>query len=492
MAIVSLLMSGLSLAAEPACSKAEVSVAVAVENNKVIRQTVPLTLFGFSMPWHSFQVGLTKDGKVKPEVVEYLQPFAGALYRYPGGTPSNWFDWNMAMKASAQRTPILFDFNMYVTPQFGLPEFTQFLTQVNGRAILTMNMVGPYLKPQSANVISQNVLDIANYLKAGPLHCVSGKDCPIAYWELGNELDWKPIYWSAKQYLAQSNTVVQNVSKVYPDLDWVANGKTAPWENKLSMSNEFDTALAQGQVSQVKKVAFHPYYDGMSIPKSLDYLAELKKVWSARGADGKVLITEHARWPSQPLIGKWEDRWYEGNSLGGALSSADFMLAIIPDPMVEASNWHALGVEGPWQLFRWNRQQNTVYPNPVYWGLRTLREALLDKVVQTAYEGKVDGSYAGGYDLRLVAMRSADQSQRSLLGVNRSGKPLKLVLNWQDGKSATDSQWRVVTSKGEEDDNTDATPRKVTMQKTGLDKKDAGFVCVPPKSVFSVVQKVAG
>ena len=44
-------------------------------------------------------------GRVEDEAVKWLQAFPGAVYRYPGGTESNYFDWKSAVGPKEQRAP---------------------------------------------------------------------------------------------------------------------------------------------------------------------------------------------------------------------------------------------------------------------------------------------------------------------------------------------------------------------------------------------------
>jgi hypothetical protein len=66
-----------------------------------VKAAAPLRLiephyFGFSFVWVEFHDSLWNDftGRVDGTAIRCLKDFPGAVYRYPGGTESNYFDWN--------------------------------------------------------------------------------------------------------------------------------------------------------------------------------------------------------------------------------------------------------------------------------------------------------------------------------------------------------------------------------------------------------------
>ena len=60
---------------------------VAQPSNAIMRTLNP-RFFGFNLEWVDFQQDMwdATNLQVKPAVVDWLKPFAGAVYRYPGGT----------------------------------------------------------------------------------------------------------------------------------------------------------------------------------------------------------------------------------------------------------------------------------------------------------------------------------------------------------------------------------------------------------------------
>lgn len=496
---VGLLAPQLSGAAEITPQQCEAGavgpVAVTVSTGTVLRKSIPRQLFGFNIVWRDFESGyVTSNGIVKQEIIDWLKPFQGALYRYPGGSPGNWFEWRKTTGPVSARPKVLFDWNQFYVAYFGVDEFLTFLEQVDGRGIYTHNIVGPYQKPLTGEEIAKESLDLMRYVSTFPAtKCVGGVGCRLAYWELGNEMDWPPFNWSGPTYAARANEVIAAAKTEFPSAQFVVHGKTTPW-NKPTTTEQanFNADVAKLTDSAVKTVAIHPYYDGYSVPEMDVYLKKLLSAWSAVGKTPDLLITENARWPSVPPSGVWQDNWTLSMGVGGAISSVDFLLNALDNPPVSGMVWHALGSSGPWQLFHWDKASNTIFPSPVYWGFRTIREAYLDDLVGVSPVTTVSGKYWGGYDLRLSAMKSSLGSKVSLLGVNRGPAPVTIKVNWATPSLPTDTfTVRGTTGESERVDNTVASPNLVTMaQKTyGPNATGNGEAwCVPPYTVFSIVR----
>lgn len=496
LAVVLLTALGGANAWPQTCNDADaLKLRAAVSADQVVRAAAPRELFGFNVPWRDFQMGyLQPDGEVRAELIELLKPFKGALYRYPGGTPSNWFEWGEATRGPREKRAALHaDYERYAKADFGPDEFARFVQAVDGRAILTLNLMGPYKKPLPPAELKGPARQFAEVVKSTPgFGCAGGKGCRVMALELGNELDWEPYKIGATEYVQRAEAMRAEVNTLLPDAVWVAHGRSAPWGLKAEDTAAFNKELARALAPRVQGFAIHPYYDGIDVPSAIGYVRNFGDTWKGARPDAQVYVTEHARWPAEPPKGskaKWQDNWYQASGLGGAVSTADFLLALMPMNNVVAANWHALATQGPWQLVRRDPGSGRLYASPVYWGLRVLRDAYLDDVVKLEYQSAHTTKYA--YDQRLVAMRGAD-GKVSVLGVNRAQQPVSLDIDWAGARRAAgNAQLRFITSDSTSTDNDAAQPRKVEMQtqaaSVAADRKRSSW-CVPARSVFSVVE----
>lgn len=486
-----LLPTGHSLAVtSAACGAAGSPVRVQITAAKVLRAAVPQAMFGFHVPWYDAQIGYLRKGEVRPEVVDWLKPFAGAVYRYPGA--SNTFDWRQAVGPVAQRRPIaeLYAPQSQAVVTFGPDAFMRFLARVDGEPLWVLNLNGVQGRSYTTQELLHENLEFSRWIHAeSERQCVGARRCQRKAYELGNELDWAPLEWTASRYVERAAPLLRALRKAQPDARLVVMGQTAPWDSKSQTRERtsFDRDVAGQLASLSDGVTLHPYYDGHSISYIEEYVDRLSRVYKAINPAQQIHITEHGRWPSQPLLGRWEDNWYQASGSAGGVSSADFVLAMLPRPGVASTMWHSMGVQGPWQLIKWDRRSDTLYPSPAYWALRVLREAMLEDVVAVEPAQLRGGRYAGGYELRLVAMRGA-AGRLSLMGVNRSDRAF-LLQPQTEGQTwrAERLQFRQLVADARGSDNTDDEKQRFTMQQwPGRIAAPDGTLCVAPQSVFSV------
>lgn len=475
-------------------------VLVEVDLDRVERSSVPPALFGFNIPWMNFQLGYWRDNQVRPEIISWLRPFRGAVYRYPGGTVSNWFEWEKSVGPVTSRAEQYTHFGA-TKAEFGFDEFLDFVKQVNGVPLVTVNLKGTRRVAWDDLAATESGTKWVQYsvrreggAGAGLTFCQEGKGCPVRWWELGNELDWGKDAWTPERYADRARAVGLGMKRADPAIQLIAHTKTAPWDKKQTLgaaAEKFDSAVGSMLADAVYGYAFHPYYDGMSIPSVNRYMEKAVSTLAAPGGP-PLFITEHARWPSRPMVGKWQPNWAQTGNLGGAISTADHLLSQMLIPNVQAAVWHSLGARGPWQLFYLDPRNDTLYPNAVYWGLRVLREGFLDDVVSARVSSPNASKYRGGYDVRAVFMRQKSGGRFSLLTVNRSQEEHKasLVIPKWAGRSVNAHQY-YITGTNEEEANVKERPDRIVMQDRPVtvrfDSNGRATVGLPANSVSSLV-----
>lgn len=472
------------------CQVNSVAIDVNIQNEDIIRSYSPKELFGFNVPWKNFQASYMQDGVVSKKLIDYMKAFPGAAYRFPGGSPSNEFEWRKSIGPLAARPSIYAELGQFAKVKFGVDEYVQFVKNVDGHAIYTLNLRGPHYGTWSLSKIATDINNLIQYLDDRErFGCIGGTGCRLKALELGNELDWSPFKYSINTYINRANAVLDKLA-AYSDIVWVANGATAPWGN-VSNHSVFNSGIAASLANRVHGISLHPYYDGISIPSVGNYINEYASTWKNYRKDGAVYITEHARWPDGSNSANWSNYWYQGTGLAGAISTSDFIVSAISNPDVALAAWHALSAYGPWKLIKVDEKTKELYPSPVYWGLRVLRDAYLDHAVRIQYNQPKVTTYGGGYDINMVAMVSDDHSKMSVLGINRNSKPVSLSLHWSTPVSAAESSSkRWITSDTKDDDNSDSNKKKIVMQQRDLifQKGSTGtVVCMPAHSVFSIM-----
>ena len=472
-----------------ACGRIAATVEAVVDFSTVVRSETPPALFGFNVPWRDFQVGFWRQGRVRPELIDLLKPFAGAGYRYPGGTPSNNFDWTQTRGPLASRRPVHADYGRRVPVEFGLAEFADFLRLVDGQAMLTANLTGIEDSTPSLEAMKPDAMTFARQVRAEfDWPCKNGASCRLQALELGNELDWPPHRLSGRAYADRANAFRSEVNSQFPGITWVAAGRTAPWEKKGEPVDEFNRTVLMAMGDGVGGLAIHPYYDGIPVPDALRYVRRYADAVNQVTPRGGVYVTEHARWPAKPIAGDWRQNWYTTTSMGGALSTSDFLLGLMPMSTVKGAHWHALSAAGPWQLVRVDPATDKLVPTALYWALRVLREGFLADVVDLRYTATNQSGYRGGYDQRLIAMSGS--GTRRILGVNRGQVPLLLKVS-QSAKAGplVAEKLRWVGAESVDEQNLPEAPTRIQAKGRSISPSDQpgdAAVCVPPLSVFSL------
>ncbi|MFG6448503.1 hypothetical protein ACG0Z6_09650 [Roseateles sp. BYS180W] len=472
----------------------KVELAVAPEN--LLRKNVPKTLFGFDLPWYDAQVAYMRDGEFRKEFIAWMMPFKGAIYRYPAGT--NTFEWRKAVGPQSKRREV---FDLYVPdgsvmPQLGPEEFLKLMELVGGQPLWMLRMLdaqaGSARKESKSDFVAENV-DYAKWiLGKGPEICKTNSYCRINTYELGNELDWGDLKWSASKYATAASTLLRRMKEVDPRGKMVVMGKTSPWDSPEkatdALGDSFDQAVAKSLGAQSDGVSIHPYYDGLPINELEPFINRLSQVYRRHNADHKVYVTEHGRWPSIPKIGRWEDNWHQASGSQGALSAVDFTMSMMRNKNVDVAVWHALGAKGPWQLIKWDERRDELYPSPTYWGLRLLRESYFDHLVQVQPAELRGGDYGGGYSIKTVAMLEEGARRMSVVSVNRSSSGYWVKYKISSDKFQDEAQTvRYFEADEKGTDHVDGDKNRFRVKRfSGAPVKRAGHVCVPPHSIISL------
>lgn len=477
-------------------------VIIEVDPNVVIRNNVPPALFGFNMPWINFQRGYWRNQQVRPEIIAWLKPFKGATYRYPGGDISNWFEWHKAVGPRASRGKQHTNFNNYANAEFGLDEYLDFVKAVNGLPLLTLNLKGTKQETWDDKAALKSNLDWMQYVinregKVGTgnlTYCQPVIKCPVKWWELGNELDLGDDAWTSERYVSRSKIVGTRMLSLDPQIELIAQMTTSPWgKGRRPNASAFNNTVGAGLSHIVKGYAYHSYYDGVSIPEINQHLenAVNNLIPHSRGLPPSIFVTEHARWPEKPVFGEWQKNWAQTGDLGGAISTADYLLSQMALPNVHAMMWHELGAWGPWQLF-YVDPTDKAYPNVVYWGMRVLRDGFLDDSLQINVTSSNISAYKGGYDVRAVFMQDDTRSRYSLMAVNRANAEIKAKIRVKGFRGKNFAVTRAyITGRSSQESNTNEAPNKVVLKTDSstlkFDSNDTAIITFLPNSVSAYV-----
>lgn len=396
-------------------------------NNSIIRSLDP-SFFGFNVEWVDFQQDLwdAKAMQVKPAVIEWLLPFNGASYRYPGGTGSNHLNWRDTVGAQAAR-PVTkrVDWLNPISPQFGFDEYLNFIESVNGSAWYVLNINGDYKSERPVNTMAKDAADLVDYAVK---RSASGKPS-VLRWELGNELD--RYKWPPNKYSNVATQVISEIQTRHPDAKFVGMLQDWPAQKAFTMS-EYNRQVVSGLKPKVQEFAHHLYYEEQSWVSVTERLAQVCRSDDDAKAAGlnnaTFWITEHARGlPAITTIEAWKRTWPSSSNLESALVVAESYIAATQLPQVQGMHLHSLGTaHGPWPLF--NASKNSLHPSAVYWGLRILRDSMLPNVLVSSVKSRNDAKSIGGHDVRAALLTDRAKQNYAVWAVNRAGVASKLGL----------------------------------------------------------------
>lgn len=390
---------------------------IEIDANEVLREALPETFFGFNIRWERFQSDLwdNEQNRVKPQIVDALKPFAGAMYRYPGGLVANEYIWEQAVLPVQQRRQLGAGVRRSEKPPlFGVQEFFDFVRQVNGSPLYTLNIVGKG-KPSKIQEYPSAEMAESNRLLASYIRDLT-PDKRNRYYQLGNELDRNHYEWSHQKYVARSRETIEAMQAVDPDARFIAFLREFDWRYRrektgVSKSEDLVRDVLTG-LPMVNDFSLHFYYDGEIRPGGRfmhiqDVVSRVQRTLSIaeelrEEKPLSVWITEHSRRLIVNAENEQMAKAYTSN-LQAALSTADFLTAMTQIPQVKSTGLQALNGVGR-QIFDASVRFGDLRPRPVYWAMRILSYGSKGAVLLTKTRSPYTSGYPGGYDVRAAAL----------------------------------------------------------------------------------------
>ncbi|MGE0316116.1 MAG: hypothetical protein AB7P21_31265 [Lautropia sp.] len=457
--------------------------------------------FGFNLELTEFELSFwdRTRRRVDPALVAALAPFAGAVYRFPGGTTANHFDPALALGPPASRKSArIVDWTTLDRIDFGLAEYAAFVRAVGGHGWYVLNLYGSIDAERPIETLAAQAQQAVRAFADAGL-------APLRY-ELGNELDRGTVRWPSATYVDRARAVAKAVRAVDPDARFTGmlsdydaqadRGITASQFNRAVLGGLDDTAIDGW--------AQHLYYDGPPegppLPNRLGHLCRTVRDIEQAGAAGgaEVWVTEHARWPQADGGRPWKSSWRRSADFDAALATADFVIALSQSPAVRGSMLHALhATGGPWPLLHADARRasdapaedaaRALRPSAVFEAYRMLRQTLLPQVLSSTTTSPKRSSYPGGYDVRASILRDDGGTRYAVWAVNRDAKEQSLqvqaaalanrrvtvhatVLASADGEASNHERQRVV-------------PESRPAAQLDFDADGAALIALPARSI---------
>ena len=475
------------------------------EQNPPNTRKTTSTLFGFNVPWGDLQQWFVgADNKAKSDATTYLQAFPGALYRYPGGTPSNAFLWRWAIGRTHPRPSQPWTSNTSLSADFGIDEFLAWVrNDLQGQVVYTLNM--QTFVDKSTNTqkgfttpagFAADALDLMSYILS------SANGDVVEYWELGNELDASPL-WPGETYAAYAAELIKQAN-LSTDAKIRAAKIVIQTATNIGGTNHRQTWNADvkntlAQLGQTPDgISAHEYYEMPGTTADMYGMLTDIGIASAQWPDTPLLVTEHAIdlgiYDQTTAIHKY------ASAMEGGIAAADFTMLALWSGWAGA-NWHALEHGAAWELLHITADSTKkIYPSAIYPSLLALRRGvpvggrLVNHVVLQ------NGTSTYPYGQHLMAFMDSTGTKMSVVGVNRSAAPISLKLAWPNINQSTSVNIHIAGNAGhgtvtDATDNTDTVTDYITVipyvetvtHLMNVSGDGTVTLPMPAKSVFSLI-----
>ena len=466
-----------------------------VDPDRTIRIWIPSRLYSANMQYNVFDWKHWDEinGEVKPSVLNDLKDLNGAMYRYPGGLPSNTFDWEASVVDYDVRVENRSSgTNRSLNTYFGVEEYLRFIGNVStGTPWYVLNLIGAGTEE---NLIEWPSWQVGNSnAKLAQLILQRTPNAQFRYYQLGNELDRNHYQWPTSMYVNRSLVSINKILAIDPQARFVPFMRDYNWTYKAPLSgvskvqDYFDDVMTG--LPMVKDFSLHFYYDGKFSPTSKfatipDVIQKIEKAVemakAARPGDYFVWITEHGK--RFFLSGGTPE---SGTSFDAGLATGDFLLAVSQMPVVKGA--FLQGLDGGSRKFYFD----SASPTASFWVLRILAGQKYKRVLASTTTSPNNSGYPGGYDVRAVAFTNAAGDGLGVSAVNRSpqGTTLRVEYSPMAGREVIESRRLIKGPTG-------ADPKTVEQEYIVYDDPivntktfgPAGiiYVWLPPLSVSSI------
>ena len=464
----------------------------------------PLVL-GWNVAWQKFQINFwdsnsqTADANVRAFLTDQLP---GALYRYPGGTVSSYFDWRETVGPVSDRSVQYTDNQGYVFPYFGVDEFLRLVEEIGGQPLLGVPLhvddhPSQLLTPEQIPEWAQRAADLVEYCNApndgsnpgggtdwAAVRAANGHPAPydVRHWELDNETDHGANSIGAVTYADRCAQLIAAMRAIDPDISIMAHARTS-LEERDNWRNWHETVITR-LAGQVDMIAAHPYYDGIQVPVKLNSLTTIRAdaLALAPAFPPTVAVTEHATWTTIDNS-NFNAR---NSSIVGAIGTSDFIMGAAQREGVSLATMHLLDGSGWWLAY--SQPAGVWEPRPVSRSLSLIHAILHShEILDTTVRTPNTSGYNGGYDVRGVVTRQPGTSQYAVGFVNRAGgaHPAEIAIDGL-GESPLELTFSYLTDPAENlgsNANLDLQTTTLTVTPVRTGNTGAFIVTLPAKSV---------
>jgi len=234
----------------------------------------------------------------RKDTLDLLQQLGGTIYRWPGGSFANGYDWRDGLGERDTRPPCANPAWAGLEPNdTGLAEFARLCELIHAEPVITVNTSFGDAYSAAAEVEYANG---STNTPMGKLRAQNGHPKPfgIAWWSVGNEM-WGSLdlgFMAASQYVIKHNWVVEKMRQADPGIQIIASGHLGDWTQEMlaNCADEMNLISEHFYVNQVlPDVAAH----AQQVPDGIQRIADAHRQYrrdipALEGKDIGVAVDE--------------------------------------------------------------------------------------------------------------------------------------------------------------------------------------------------------
>lgn len=357
--------------------------------------------------------------RIDEELLNKLKTMPGMIYRYPGGSVANRFEYTEAI-GEKRKYQKLADWIDPYQVAFGPYEYMDFIRYVGGAAWLVLNV---------SDTVKNDVID---YKKINQLMLVLDdfiKKKPIKAIELGNELYLRKHMINGREYAKKIIPYIQIIQRKYPDVNIIVG--LQGFDSGSVRANDFNEQVLSYLQNYETGYSLHYYFDGppggppvdaaiRNIKKTINLIQKINV-----DKDPQIWITEYGRWPGGKVDSKgWSDLWPRAENHDAALSLANFVLSAVYIRNIKGFLIHSLGgVKGPWRMFKRNTSTGSMLETDIFHFQKLLT------VMQGGDIKKIKILNNNSRENDIKAVVSVKGNEVNVIMINNGLRPLDVEIN---------------------------------------------------------------
>jgi len=301
-----------------------------------------------------------------PDIVRLMKESNVTILRWPGGNFASQYHWKDGVGLIENR-PIRLNraWNIAEYNHVGTDEFIKFCELVGAEPLICVN-AGDGTPEEAAEWVEYCNGDLSTIY--GKVRAENGHPEPynVKYWEIGNELYgyWQIGYCNAEEYAERYERFYKAMSKVDPNIKFIANGYGLEWNKVLirrkgNILRSLSIHLLIGDMIQRENVQREDVYHGLIAYTYWlrSYLKRIKKEMLKKVKEPKIAITElqiFTKDPNLPTNKTLTEALFYSGIVNTSICLGDFVELITHSALVN----HGAGL---------NKEREIVYADPVYY-----------------------------------------------------------------------------------------------------------------------------